>query len=361
MGTRWLVALVSVVLSFGVACGDASPQSVALTEDHASSSAGAGVQAADAMAGNAARSDALAGATAGKNVSGSGGARASAATSGGAPATSGGAPATSGGAGTTTGGTGASGQAAPAAEGCSRTLLQTTIDAYFVALAAHDLSTLPLADTVKATENGKPIEPGKAGLWSSAGTLQHAHSALDSDACTAVAQAVVPDGNTPIPVALRLKLEAQKITEIETIAVRQGDYVLMSDTDALSASAQTVHWQDTVPPDQRNTREQLSAWMDKYFRMFPRGVCDTSSDCKRIENGGGSFECSAGASCASNAPGPNDRALTPRLILADVETGVGVGFTMFQSNTDMHIFKMYGGDVYGVSAILAKADSSGWD
>jgi hypothetical protein len=33
---------------------------------------------------------------------------------------------------------------------------------------------------------------------------------------------------------------------------------------------------------------------------------------------------------------------------------------MFQSNTDMHMFKMYGGKVYGVSAILAKADSPGW-
>jgi hypothetical protein len=186
------------------------------------------------------------------------------------------------------------------------------------------------------------------------------HSAFDTEQCTAVAQAVVPDGTTPIPVALRLKLEKQKISEIEMIAVRDGDYMLASDTDALSASAQTVHWQDIVPADQRNKRDELAAWMEKYFRLFPRGVCNTTSDCKRIENGGGSFNCSAGASCAASAPGPNDRALEPRLILVDVETGVGVGFTMFQSNTDMHMFKMYGGKVYGVSAILAKADSSGW-
>ncbi|HTU64018.1 MAG TPA: hypothetical protein VMF89_36380, partial [Polyangiales bacterium] len=132
-------------------------------------------------------------------------------------------------------------------------------------------------------------------------------------------------------------------------------------TAALSASDEAVHWQDPVPEDQRNTRAELSAWIDKYFRMFPRGVCDTTSACKRIENGGGDFNCNAGASCASSAPGPNDRALTPRLILADVETGVGVGFTMFQSNTDMHIFKMFGGEIHGVSAILAKADSSGWE
>jgi len=248
-----------------------------------------------------------------------------------------------------------------AADGCSRELLQSQVDAYFTALAAHDPSPLPLADNVKFTENGEQTELGQTGLWTTAGALEHVYSALDTVACTAVAQAVVPDGSTAIPVALRLKLVSQKITEIETITVREGDYMLRSDTDALIASDQTVHWQAPVPPDQRNTREELSAWMDKYFRMFPRGVCDTTSACKRIENGGGSFNCNAGASCADSAPGPSDRALEPRLILVDVDTGVGVGFTMFQSNTDMHIFKMFDGEIHGVSAILAKADSSGWD
>ena len=33
----------------------------------------------------------------------------------------------------------------------------------------------------------------------------------------------------------------------------------------------------------------------------------------------------------------------------------------FPGNTDMHLFKMYGGQVYGVSAILGAAGSSGWE
>lgn len=53
--------------------------------------------------------------------------------------------------------------------------------------------------------------------------------------------------------------------------------------------------------------------------------------------------------------------LDPRLILADVETGVGVGFTMFMENTDMHMFKMYGDQVHGVQAVLGRAGRSGWD
>jgi hypothetical protein len=255
---------------------------------------------------------------------------------------------------------GSGGRAAPMADGCTRALLQAAVDTYFAALAAHDPAALMLADGAKFTENGETMELGKAGLWLTAGPVRHTHSALDVEACTAATQAVVPDDGTDIPVALRLKLEQQKITEIETIAVRAGDFMLASNTSALSASAMTVRWEEPVPMDQRSSREQLVAWMTKYFRMFPRGVCNTTSACKRIENGGGSFDCSAGASCAAAEPGPSDNALEPRLILADVETGVGVGFTMFQANTDMHMFKMYGDEVHGVSAILGEADSSGW-
>ena len=176
-----------------------------------------------------------------------------------------------------------------------------------------------------------------------------------------MSQAVVPDGTMNIPFALRLKLVNRQITEVETIAVRSGDYSLgASNTAALAASGNTVNWDDPVPAADRNTREEIVAWMNKYFRMFPAGVCNTTSACRRIENGGGNFMCAAGGSCSPNAPGPGDDELVPRLILADVETGLGVGFTMFQGNTDMHIFKMFGDQVHGVSAVLGQAGNAGW-
>jgi len=253
----------------------------------------------------------------------------------------------------------------PNAGDCTRELLKSTTAAYFTALAAHDPATLALADSVKFTENGKAGELGAAGLWTSAGALKYKHSAYDTEECQSASEAVVPDGSSDIPVGLRLKLVGQKLTEIEMIAVRQGDYSVASDTAALAASATSVKWEETVPEAQRTTREELTGWMNKYYRMFPNGVCNTSGSCKRIENGGGNFSCSAGATCASGQPGAGDNALTPRLILADTETGIGVGFTLFKtggmSYTDVHLFKMYGDQVYGVSAVLAKATSSGWD
>lgn len=284
---------------------------------------------------------------------GTGGASAGGATSSGG--TGGGA--TSGGS-TGTGGSGNLGA-------CTRELLKSTLDAYYKALAAHDPSSLPLADNVKFTENGEAMKMGDKGMWKSAGALKYSHNALDTEVCTAASQAVVPDGTMDIPFALRIKIQSQKITEIETIAVRPGDYEVSgqdfaSNTAALIASATSVKWQDVVPTADRNTRAEIIGWMDKYYRLFPRGVCNTTSSCKRIENGGGSFSCSSGASCDAGT-GAGQPALPSRLILADVETGMGVGFTMFQGNTDMHMFKMYSGQVHGVSAILGAAGSSGWD
>jgi hypothetical protein len=94
--------------------------------------------------------------------------------------------------------------------GCSRELLQGTLDAYFKALAAHDSSTLPLASSVKFTENGKALELGKDGLWKTAGMVKYSQSALDTETCNSASHAVVPDGSMDIPFALRIKLENRR-------------------------------------------------------------------------------------------------------------------------------------------------------
>jgi len=246
------------------------------------------------------------------------------------------------------------------ATGCTRELLRSTIDAFFTALAAHEPSTLPLADSVKFTENGDVLELGASGLWTTAGAVKYTQSALDTTACTSASHGVVPDGSTDVPIALRLKLVNQKLTEIELIVARQGDYSVASNTAALAASDDTVHWEDAVDAGERNSRDELVAWMDKYYAEFPSGVCNTTSDCKRLENGGGNYSCGAGASCVNGAP-MGEPMLDSRLILGDEETGIGVGFTMFQGMyTDMHMFKMYGDQVHAVHAILSSASQSGW-
>ena len=190
--------------------------------------------------------------------------------------------------------------------------------------------------------------------------VKYTQSALDTEHCSSATQSVVPEGNMDIPVALRLKLQNQQITEIETIAVRPGDYSLGStylNPAAIITATTTVKWEESRPaarhargahrldrqvlPDvparrlQHDQRLQAPGERRRLFRLQRRGElrCRTAH---------------------------GNRRMTPRLILADVETGIGVGFTMFMGNTDMHMFKMYGGQVHAVHAILGAASSSGW-
>ncbi|WP_437940068.1 hypothetical protein [Sorangium sp. So ce341] len=272
-----------------------------------------------------------------------------------------------GGAGAATGGASGSG-GAPGGD-CTRELLDGLLDDYFAALAAGDPSSLPLADGVKFTENAVQAEIGTTDFWKNAGEVKHSQRALDTEACSVGAQAVIPEGGRDLPVALRIKVEGSQMTEIETIVVRPGDYTasfaVASDPAAIIAIADDIGWHDEVPEAERATREELTSWIDKYFRAFPAGVCDVTAACKRLENGGGNFSCRTGASCSAGDPGSGGTFI-PRVILADEVRGIAIGLTMFDFMTDghldMHMIKMSGGEVHAVHAILRDTNGmSGWE
>ncbi|WP_437526559.1 hypothetical protein WME79_41205 [Sorangium sp. So ce726] len=266
----------------------------------------------------------------------------------------------------TSGATGAGGAPGGA---CTRELLDGLLDDYFAALAAGDPSSLPLADGVKFTENGKQAEIGTTDFWRGAGEVKHSQRALDTEACSAGAQAVIPEGGRDLPVALRIKVEGSELTEIETIVVRPGDYTasfsVASNPAAIIAIADEIGWHDEVPVAERATREELTSWIDKYFRAFPSGVCNVTGACKRLENGGGNFACGAAASCSAADPGSGGT-FVPRVILADEVRGIAIGLTIFDFMTDghldMHMIKMSGGKVHAVHAILRDTNGvSGWE
>jgi len=293
----------------------------------------------------------------------SGGAGAGTSGSGGAQSGGGGA----GGAGGAMGGASGSG-GAPSGE-CTRELLDGLMDDYLAALSAGDPASLPLAADVKFTENAQVSAIGTTAFWMNAGDAKHSQRALDTEQCSVAAQAVIPEGAMDLPVAIRIKVEGGEMTEIETIVVRPGDYTASfavdSDPAAIIAAADGIGWHDEVPEGMRATRAQLTAWIDKYFRAFPSGVCNVSGSCRRLENGGGDFSCGAGASCQANTP-TTGGTFEPRVIVVDELRGIAAGLTIFDFQTDghldMHMVKMSGGQVHAVHAILRDTNGeSGWD
>jgi len=246
---------------------------------------------------------------------------------------------------------------------CTRELLDETLDAYFAALTAHDASTLSLSSSVKFTENAEESEIGSEGLWLTAGAVEYSQRMLDVESCTAAAHAVLPAGGADNVLALRIQMKGAEITEVETIAVPPGTYTsVTANPGAIVSIADDVGWPDAVPEAERNTREEMMGWMEKYFSFFPMGVCNVAGDCTRLENGGGSFSCGAGAACTAGNPGPSDNNLPSRELHADPETGVGIGMTIYSQNVDMHMFKMVDGQVHAVQAVFfPTSGQTGWE
>lgn len=343
-----LFAIVCVLIG----CSSSKDNNAMTGSGAAQAGAGAGGMSATGGAG--------AGGAGGAPLAGEGGA------SGGAGAASGGAGGSGG-----TGGSGGSGgsggapdidaavsDAAMPGDGCTRELLSALVDQFFTALSANDASTLALSTSVKITENGSESALTE-GIWTSAGEVAFKHSALDTETCSTLTEAVIADGSSDIPFGVRLKLEADAISEIEMIAVRDGDYFVGSDTELIIESYNEDWLEHAIVPEaDRSTRAELIEIVDIYFERFPAGGCNFADDCVRLENGFSPGACALGLSCAESGSG----GMTASRHVIDVEAGIAAGFVMFAgSYTDFHMFKVYAGEVHGVHAILGAADQSGWD
>jgi hypothetical protein len=258
-----------------------------------------------------------------------------------------------------TGSPDASGDGAANAGGCTRADLTAAIDSYYKALAAHDPSMAPLASNVKYTESGTQLQIGD-GEWKTAGAVTFKRSALDTQLCMSATESVIGDASGDLVYGVRLKVEGQKITEIETIPVHNGNYILVNPQGLASTSGDD--WETVLPADQQATRDDLQAFIDTYFTQFPNGACNFAADCKRVEDGGTIPGSCTGLGVGCSDAGPGRSTMKARLHVIDVEAGITVGFTMFAGTyTDFHMFKVRAGQVHGVHALLASASSSGWD
>jgi hypothetical protein len=258
------------------------------------------------------------------------------------------------------------GDASESGAGCTREMLRKTIDAFYEALEAHDASTLSLASNVKYTENGETVPIGD-GLWKSAGILMFKRSALDTVTCNSVTESTIAENGSDIILGLRIRLEQEKISEIEAIVVRDiNDYVLV-DPEGLAATA-SDDWETPLTEDERPTREQLVGFIDKYINLFPNGACDFSDDCMRTENGATLAACTGlGVGCPDAGADTPSSGMSVRLHVIDLDAGIAVGFTLFYGIVvggpyiDFHMLKVRNGQVVSVHAVLAAGEYSGWE
>jgi len=281
---------------------------------------------------------------------------------------------------------------------CSRENLKGLVDKYFAALEAHDPSGLPLASDVKYTENGVELAVGK-GFWQTAGKTLLRRDLIDTKTCGTHSNVVIeekfdpatvgqpmslpgvktkplPEAGTlrPILFGVRLKVENEKISEIETIIARESEFAFNADGQL---ATKDQDWESILPPEERSSRLAMIAAANDYFDMFaaePSVHTPFAGVCDRWENGlqttlGGMFtlegEDGKKAEMHDHDCTPKGLVISnhgPRRFLVDVEAGIVVAFVHFAGGLpDFHVFKMRNGKVELINAVVGRGSPSmGW-
>jgi hypothetical protein len=261
-------------------------------------------------------------------------------------------------------------QAQAGSQACTRESLKAVTDKFLAALEAHNPAGLPLAASVKYTENGILVAIGN-GAWKTAGKTTFKRGMVDTQKCGTHTQAVIDESGKPMLYGVRLKVNQGKISEIESIVVR-GKEVL--NVQAILDS-KDQDWEGILPPEQRSSRLAMMAAADDYFELFVKTKKQKVSElvyskpCDRWENGmqttkGGMNQ---GVPMPEHNCSPknfSDMIHSPRRFLVDEETGVVVAYTLFDKVwPDFHMFKMKNGYVELIQAYFEygkKYTTIGW-
>jgi len=226
------------------------------------------------------------------------------------------------------------------AQGCSRDSLKTLIANYFRAVETHSMSALPIAANLRITENGKVTIPGE-GFVKSGGKSHLQRSLIDTERCATVTEAVTDetvDGAYTLAVmAVRLKVDQGKVSEIETLITREAEYKTFYHPGIL-IDTKDQDWTTLLPEGKRLTRAYMNDGANQYFDSFaktPPAMPPFATPCNRWE--GGMFATKDG-NCL-----PKNLILTHthrRFPVTDLELGATAVFVNFaEVLPDVHIFK----------------------
>lgn len=265
-----------------------------------------------------------------------------------------------------------------AAKPCDRACLGNLLNQYLKAMVAHDPSALPVSKDVRYTENGKVMKLGE-GLWRTAsGIGSYRQDILDVPSHTAGTQAIIEADGQPVLFAMRLKENAGKISQVETMVVPHDKDALIFDP----AGYQQGNQQMAIVPPASKIDSRANAI--KIAMKYPEGLkigsfvkADTpfAPDGYRIENG----IHTAGPGCKMKGceniktediiTHPEVRA---RFAAYDSHLGIVFLYLDFGQTSrygkgrklvTFEAFKIYGGEIHAVNAVLRITSvdaTSGW-
>ena len=235
----------------------------------------------------------------------------------------------------------------------------------------HDIGGLPVADTLRVTEDAVEKPLAKVGLVSTVTRLRgFRQDVIDERAGVAASQVVVDETGAPVLLVVRLKVVAAKLTELELVATRSRAEGLIFNIDGLSAPSAMMNY--APRPEQLATRDAATRAALKYpegltaAKTFADVNAPFAANAYRFENG----QVMAGPDCKF-APGCQNISTQSlaifqrlgdaqtRVIAVDERMGIvllrmawGVREKGGDQLTVWEAFKVFDGQIHAVEAFM---------
>jgi hypothetical protein len=279
---------------------------------------------------------------------------------------------------------GATAHAMQSATTCDRECLRGKVTQLLYALLKHDVSGLPVAGTLRVTEDAVEKPLAKVGLVTTVTRLRgFRQDIIDERAGVAGADVIVEETGAPVLLVVRLKVVADKLSEIELVATRSRAEGLIFNIDGLSAPSQVMNY--APRPEQLSSREDAI----KAAMHYPAGLAAAktfadvnapfAADAYRYENG----QVMAGPDCKF-APGCQNISTQSlaifnrlgeaqtRVAAVDERMGIvwlrmawGVRERGGDQLTVWEAFKVYDGKIHAVEAFMrilpVEKRNGGWE
>jgi hypothetical protein len=176
-------------------------------------------------------------------------------------------------------------QAQASASACDRACITKIVDQLLASMVAHDPDTLPLAPMYEATENSHPSSLAFMTAWR---TITEAGKpdflAIDTKAGSAFILTTVSESGSKTVLWGRIKVENQKISEIEIFLNRsRGDHGFSFSADQLPTNVK--HWMNPPADRKKATREELEQISRAAFDAKVNLTLDSAPDCQFLEAG----------------------------------------------------------------------------
>ncbi len=168
----------------------------------------------------------------------------------------------------------------------TRADLYKSLDAYLAALKSHDPTRVNWAPSVRNTENNVALIVGD-GLWATVTALgPYDLRMADTKTGQVALFTTATETEETSAMALRLKVVDGRVTEAETLVLRQSDSGIKFEGQTFESKPAM---NEMLKPEQRLPRNKMIALANGYFETLQLndGTLHTKfhANCKRVENG----------------------------------------------------------------------------